>query len=127
MGTASRRGGRASTLCYMPAPLPKYRQIVEDLRARIRAGEYAPGGQLPSLSKLTAKHGVAGGTVDKAIAILEAEGLVRSEHGKGTYVVDPLPEVQLSEADRVQAQIADLQEQIRRLAERLEFHQEHEH
>jgi len=109
----------------MPAPLPKYRQIAEELRTGIREGEYAPGDKLPSLSKLTAKHEVAGGTVDKAIAILEAEELVRSEHGKGTFVVDVLPPDRLSEPERVQAQIADLQEQIRRLAERLEFHQEH--
>lgn len=123
MGATSPRGTGGPKVCYMPAPLPKYRQIVEDLRVRIRAGEYAPGGQLPSLSKLMAKHGVAGGTVDKAIAILEAEGLVRSEHGKGTFVVDPLPEEAKSDIDQVRAELADLKEQIRQLAERQSEHE----
>ncbi len=47
---------------------PKYRQIADDLRARIHSGEYAPGARLPSKAELMARYETALGTVDRALA-----------------------------------------------------------
>lgn len=108
----------------MPAEPHKYRQIADELRAAIKAGTYPPGSRLPSVADLMSR-GFSLGTVKQAINLLKDEGLAYTEQGLGTFVSKKLPTEKLSESERVQAQIADLQEQIQRLAERLEFHQEH--
>lgn len=54
-------------------------------RARIESGEIGPGRPLPSKKHLRQEHGVSGETVDKAIGMLRAEGLVVTVKGKGIY------------------------------------------
>lgn len=99
--------------------VPKYRRIAEDLRAEIEAGRYAPGDRLPSLAELIAGSGASLGTVLKAIATLESEGLVRSVRGQGIFVVtDPAGEAEL---------IAGLHAEIRRLRARLAEHEQDHH
>jgi GntR family transcriptional regulator len=67
--------------------VPVYVQLADILRARIESGELAPRRPVPSKRTLMQDYGVAGGTIDKAIAILRAEGLVRTVVGRGIYVV----------------------------------------
>lgn len=69
----------------------KYRQIADDLRARIRGGEYQPGGRLPSKAKTMERYSVSLGTLNDAYRILRSEGLIRTEQGSATFVCDPLP------------------------------------
>ena len=64
----------------------RYREIQRDLTQRIAAAEWAPGGALPSESRLAAHYGAAIGTVRKAIDELAAENLVMRRQGKGTFV-----------------------------------------
>ena len=66
--------------------VPVYIQLADILRARIEAGELAPKRPVPSKRSLMQEYGVAGGTIDKAIAILRGEGLVRTVIGRGIYV-----------------------------------------
>ena len=66
--------------------VPVYEQLAEILRAQIASGELQPERALPSGKTLVQRYGVARGTVDKAIAVLKAEGLVYVLHGKGVYV-----------------------------------------
>jgi GntR family transcriptional regulator len=69
--------------------VPVYVQLASILRARIESGELAPRRAVPSKRTLMQEFGVAGGTVDKAIGILRAAGLVRTVTGRGIYVVPP--------------------------------------
>lgn len=71
---------------------PKYRQIADVLRLRIRTGRYQPGAQLPSKSDLMGEYTVALGTINDAFRVLRDEGLIRTVQGSGTYVCDPLPD-----------------------------------
>ncbi len=66
-------------------PTPLHEQLAALLRAAIRSGEYDD--MLPSESQLQAEHGVSRGTVRRAIAALESEGLVRTIQARGTFVV----------------------------------------
>lgn len=66
--------------------MPVYEQLAQILRAMIESGELAPERALPSGKTLVQQYGLARGTVDKAIAVLKAEGLVYVLHGKGVYV-----------------------------------------
>ncbi|MET8083682.1 winged helix-turn-helix domain-containing protein [Micromonospora sp. NPDC005237] len=64
-------------------------RIAQDIRDKIRSGEYSPGDKLPSLREMTAHYGVSAEPVRSALLILQAEGLIEGHQGKGTYVAEP--------------------------------------
>ncbi len=68
--------------------VPVYVQLADILREQIRSGELAPRRPLPSIRTLQQRYDVSDGTVKKAVAVLRAEGLVRTVTGRGVYVVD---------------------------------------
>ena len=63
----------------------KYFNLMEDLRHQILEGEIKPGEKLPSENELSAKYAVSRQTVRKALQILESEGFIYAEHGRGTF------------------------------------------
>lgn len=71
---------------------PVWRQLAGILRARIRAGRYAPGHAIASEKQLEQEFGISRNTTRKAIALLRDEGLVVTVAGRGSYVADPLPD-----------------------------------
>jgi DNA-binding LacI/PurR family transcriptional regulator len=66
--------------------IPKYIMIAESLKADMERGTLSPGDQLPSFNEMTEQFRVAKHTIDKAHALLEKEGLVRREQGRGVFV-----------------------------------------
>lgn len=69
-------------------PAARYRQVADDLRDAISRGTYPSGTALPSQPTLAREYGLNQTSISRAIALLEAEGLVRTEHGRGSYVAD---------------------------------------
>lgn len=69
-------------------PAARYRQVADDLRAAISRGTYPAGTALPSQPTLAREYGLNQTSISRAIALLEAEGLVRTEHGRGCFVAD---------------------------------------
>lgn len=67
-------------------------QIAAELADSIRSGELQPGALVPSERELIERFGTTKSTAGKAIALLQAEGLVRTETGRGTFVQD-IPKV----------------------------------
>ncbi|HVS44062.1 MAG TPA: GntR family transcriptional regulator [Candidatus Dormibacteraeota bacterium] len=67
-------------------PEPKWRQIAHLLRSVIVAGEYGPGAALPGEAVLAERYGVKRPAIRQALALLQAEGLIYAEHGRGTFV-----------------------------------------
>ena len=67
---------------------PIYAQLVERLKAKILAGTYPPGGHLDSVRDMAAAAGVNPNTMQRALAQLETEGLVRTERTAGRYVTE---------------------------------------
>ncbi|MFB8046288.1 GntR family transcriptional regulator [Streptomyces hydrogenans] len=63
-----------------------YADVAEHYRARIKAGELAPGDALPSVSEIRERFNVAAKTVSRALAMLKSEGLVASRGALGTVV-----------------------------------------
>ncbi|MGC4980684.1 GntR family transcriptional regulator [Streptomyces sp. DT193] len=63
-----------------------YQQVAAAIRETILAGEYEPGGPLPSEAQLMERYKVSRPTVRNAVATLRAEGLIDVHHGKGSFV-----------------------------------------
>src|SRR3954468_11437820 len=68
------------------AEVPVGVQLAWALRLAIRAGTLAPGQRLPSLRELADELGVNPNTLRSVYARLEAERLIETRHGSGTYV-----------------------------------------
>jgi GntR family transcriptional regulator len=108
-----------------------YLQIVEQIRRLIAAGEWAAGHPLPSIRQLAVDLQVSVITVKRAYFELELEGLIVTQHGKGSQVASD-PEVgsrvneedltaHLEEAVRIATLLGlspkELQSRLRELAE----------
>ncbi|MCP9949333.1 GntR family transcriptional regulator [Actinomadura madurae] len=65
---------------------PKYARVVLELRRRIENGDYAPGAMLPSESQLVREFAVGRTTVVRALQMLQQDGWIIREHGRGSYV-----------------------------------------
>lgn len=64
----------------------RYEAIAADLRSGVLNGRWPAGRQLPLEAELAASYAVTRGTVRRALAVLEREGRIRRERGKGTFV-----------------------------------------
>ena len=67
---------------------PMYLQIMEQIRARIAAGDWAAGKELPSIRALAAALNVSVITIKRAYLDLESEGVIVTRHGKGSFVAE---------------------------------------
>lgn len=75
-----------------------YQQVADAVAARITAGQYPA--RLPAEQALAEEFGVSYVTTRHAMAILRERGLIKSIHGRGTFVIraDPLPAIQTATA-----------------------------
>jgi len=71
--------------------LPMFRQVEEFLRKSILSGALAPETRLPATRRLAQDLGVNRITVQNAYAELEADGLIFTRTGSGTYVLAQAP------------------------------------
>ncbi|MET9517446.1 GntR family transcriptional regulator [Streptomyces sp. NPDC002994] len=69
----------------------KYKEIADDLRGRIRAGEFPAGQKLPPERELAKVYAIAQGTMRQALTVLRNEGIVTSRVGSGWTVVEWRP------------------------------------
>lgn len=108
-------------------PPPKYRKIADDLRARIEAGEYPAGTQLPTKAELMERHSAALATVDHALDELRSMGLAETRQGIGTFARTPPPPEEVSSRyaaleerlQRTEADVTALQQQMGRIEAQL--------
>jgi GntR family transcriptional regulator len=89
-------------------PEPLYQQLREQLRAQIVDGQWVPGSAIPSERSLMSMTKLSRMTVRQAIAELAHEGLLKKDHGRGTFVTmrraDQIIEGVYSFSDGVRAQ-----------------------
>lgn len=64
----------------------RYAALAATLRTRVVAGEWPPGSAMPAEQTLAGEHGVALGTMRRALELLVDEGLIERIHGRGTFV-----------------------------------------
>jgi GntR family transcriptional regulator len=68
-------------------------RTTDDLRRRLRAGEWEPGTKLPGEHALAQAYGVSRATIRTALQALESEGLTTTRHGAGTFATGAPPEI----------------------------------
>lgn len=72
---------------------PIYEQISEQIKGLIMKGELKEGDALPSMRTLAQQLRISVITTKKAYEILEADGLIESYTGKGSFVSAANPEL----------------------------------
>jgi len=65
---------------------PLYRQVIDQVRQAVAAGELEVGDALPSVRQLAEQLVVNHNTVAKAFAELVRDGVLESRHGRGVFV-----------------------------------------
>jgi GntR family transcriptional regulator len=65
---------------------PLYLQILEQIRQRIAVGDWPSGQPIPSIRQLAVELQVSVITVKRAYLELEREGVIVTQHGKGSTV-----------------------------------------
>lgn len=77
---------------YQRSNVPLYLQVASTLRRRIEVGHWAKGEQISTIDELEREFEVGRVTVRQAIDLLQEEGLVRRQQGKGTFVIKEIKE-----------------------------------
>ncbi len=67
-------------------PVPVYVQIADEMRGILRGGTVAADTELPSERLLCEAYGVSRMTLRQALGILQREGLIECQRGRGTFV-----------------------------------------
>lgn len=67
--------------------IPLYLQVYEDIKQKIQNGQYKEGEKLPSERNLYSEYDVSRITIREALKLLEEEGYIKREHGRGSYVL----------------------------------------
>ena len=62
--------------------------VVEAMRSHILGGDYARGEKLPTEAQLQQQWNVSRPVVREAMKVLQSQGLVRIEQGRGTFVAE---------------------------------------
>src|SRR5579883_2255024 len=71
--------------------VPLYRQLYDQLAERIHSGEFGRGHRLPATRELAGLLGLNRATVSAAYELLETEGLIAGQVGRGSYVTADSP------------------------------------
>ncbi|QHI72276.1 GntR family transcriptional regulator [Aminipila terrae] len=72
----------------METTIPTYIRIMQSIRQEIVSGVLVPNQKMDSIKELSKKYVANPNTVQRALANLEEEGLVRSNRTAGKYVTD---------------------------------------
>ena len=74
--------------------IPIYLQVVERIKERLASGQLRPGDQLPTVRSLAQELRVNFNTIARAYRIMDESGIISTQQGRGTYILEmPPPEV----------------------------------
>jgi Predicted transcriptional regulators len=68
--------------------VPIYVQLVEQVQQFVTSGRLKPGDQLPTVRELASELRVNFNTVARAYRMLDDAGLISTQQGRGTYILD---------------------------------------
>jgi len=73
--------------------IPIYVQIIDQIKHLVATGVLRPDDQLPTVRQLASDLRVNFNTIARAYRMLDEEGVISTQQGRGTYILDqPSPE-----------------------------------
>jgi DNA-binding transcriptional regulator YhcF (GntR family) len=108
-------GGALDLRIDRDGDLPLGAQLAGRIRTAVESRQLVPGDRLPSVRELADAAGVNVNTARAVYARLESEGIVRSEHGRGTFVATGRPAGDAAVRRDLRRQIAQLEAELVRL------------
>lgn len=85
--------------------LPIYTQIVNQIQSQVASGVLQPGDQLPTVRALAQELRVNFNTVARAYRLLDEAGVISTQQGRGTYILE-IPPPEVLELSRLQGLLA---------------------
>ena len=92
---------------------PIYTQQIQQVTLAILSGTFPCGGRLPPVREMAAEAGVNPNTMQRALAQLEAEGLVRTERTTGRFVTEDTALLEKLRDEMARAVTAEYLEKMR--------------
>lgn len=92
---------------------PIYTQLIQQVTLAILSGTFPCGGRLPPVREMAAEAGVNPNTMQRALAQLENEGLVRTERTAGRYVTEDRALIEQLRAEAARNLTAEFLEKMR--------------
>ena len=77
--------------------VPIYIQLMDQIKEKIADEELKPGDQLPTVRQLAADLRVNFNTVARAYRLLDEDAIISTQHGRGTFILDPLSDKETAE------------------------------
>jgi GntR family transcriptional regulator len=65
---------------------PIYAQLVQHIKHQVAVGQLKPGDQLPTVRAMAAELHVHTNTVARAYDLLDQDGVISAQQGRGTYI-----------------------------------------
>lgn len=95
---------------------PIYLQLVEQVKSMVASGVLKPGSQLPTVREVAADLRINFNTAARAYRLLHEEGIISTQQGRGTYVLEapPAAESKRLKRDRLQSMVEGLLEEAKR-------------
>lgn len=92
---------------------PIWRQIAVRIKSDVAGGRLAPGEKIASVRDLAVQAGVNPNTMQRALAQLEQEGILRTERTSGRYVTEDAAVLEVLRGQLASGIIADLYRKLR--------------
>ncbi len=77
--------------------VPIYMQLVERIKMMVASGQLQPGQQLPTMRQLAADLRINYNTVGRAYTILDSQGVISTQQGRGTFIATRISEERLQD------------------------------
>ena len=95
---------------------PIYLQIVDQVKNLVVSGMLKPGSQLPTVREVAAELRINFNTAARAYRLLHEEGIISTQQGRGTYVLEgpPPAEAKRARRERLQTMVNGWMEEAKR-------------
>ncbi len=94
---------------------PIYSQLIEQIEIKIFSGIYSPGSKLPSVRELAQEAAVNPNTMQKALSMLEENGLLYTNRTSGRFITEDDKMIQQAKQRLAQQQISEFLEKMKSL------------
>lgn len=90
--------------------VPIYMQLVDRIKQMVAGGQLQPGQQLPTMRQLAADLRINYNTVGRAYMILDQEGVISTQQGRGTFITSRLSQDQVQKLwiDRLRSMVGQM-------------------